>query len=47
MRRTAESSSAQEQAYRLLCAQERFEAYRVAQWTQRSWLSKAFWIIFN
>jgi hypothetical protein len=47
MRRSSEESSAEAAAYRMLCAQERFEAYRVAEWKQRSWLSKMLWIMFN
>jgi hypothetical protein len=39
--------TADEAAYRMLQAQERFEAYRQAQWAKRSWISKLLWILFN
>jgi hypothetical protein len=39
---TAEAAAA-----RMLDAQDRLEAYRAAQWAQRSWVSKIVWILFQ
>lgn len=42
MRQTAVDAAA-----KMLEAQDRFWAYRQAQWAKKSWLSKVLWILFN